>query len=390
MDATSTASLTVRTLLSEGDGRFVDAERAIALPPPLTTAAAFGNLPAWRAADVNGDGRVDLVHLQPTSTSVRVTTLIALGDGEWRLVSDAVADPATLPAGVTSGRTSPARFYPADVNGDGATDFVRQLVSPTAVYIQTLFSTGRGHWISRAVAPALPASLLPGTDFGTLGWFVADANGDGRADLVRLDRDGHTVRATIALAHGADDWTIEQPALGSPAKVEDWAEDPGWMLADTNADGRMEMVTVRIDGTSGAAVTIPSVQPPAGVDRLTGVDLLGAQTRIEYASSAEFSRLDGSPGCGLPASVVTALVRRVSVRPDRRVRAEHLTYGYSCPRWSAALRTLLGWDEIVANRPALANRPTTTPTTATFTATVPQPAYRIGTARRQGPLRGDP
>ena len=90
------------------------------------------------------------MHLSPQATSVRVTTLLSLGAGEWRLAFEAVPDPSVIPFGTASGRNSATRWYLGDVNGDGSADFTRQLVAGSVVYAHTLSSLGTGRWSSRA------------------------------------------------------------------------------------------------------------------------------------------------------------------------------------------------------------------------------------------------
>src|SRR5262249_53030682 len=113
---------------------------------------------------------------------VRLHTLSGIGDGRW---TSNVADVGTTPG--CDRRASdyfPARWQVADLDGNGRQDLVNLSRVGDHLLVQTL----------TAVSPSLWTSCLREIDGpGVLGnreapsWSVADTNGDGRADLIRID-----------------------------------------------------------------------------------------------------------------------------------------------------------------------------------------------------------
>jgi hypothetical protein len=218
------------TIVSFGkaDGSFTD---------PVTATANFGTNQGWTTqdnyarttGDVNGDGKADLIGFGAAGT------LVALGngDGTFRTAALTLAN-----FGVQQGWTSDNAFHRevADVNGDGFDDLLGFGVAGTWVAL----SRGDGSF----GAPQLALG-----NFGRdQGWSsqngsardVADVNGDGYADIV-----GFGVAGTY-VAYGRANGTF------SPASfdTENFGANQGWTsdntyhreLADINNDGRIDIV----------------------------------------------------------------------------------------------------------------------------------------------------
>jgi hypothetical protein len=149
-------------LLGNGDGTFQSA---------VTYGSGGSVLNAIAVADVNGDGKPDLVAANAGQNSVGV--LLGNGDGTFA--------PAVT---YSSGAYSPEAVTLADVNGDGKPDLlVTHLcaspcdnISPPQGSVSVLLGKGDG-------------TFRKAVSYATGGYFsfsiaVADLNGDGRADLV--------------------------------------------------------------------------------------------------------------------------------------------------------------------------------------------------------------
>ncbi|QDF06483.1 FG-GAP-like repeat-containing protein [Myxococcus xanthus] len=201
--------------------------------PSLLHLQAFGYAQNWRVdrhprtvADVNGDGKADLIGFHDAGVHVALSNGLGFGApqfwvgnfgynaGQWRVESHV--------------RTV------ADVNGDGKADVVG--FGDAGVYVS--LSTGSSFGASR---------LWLG-DFGVnQQWFVpnsvravADVNGDGRADIVGFSKSG----VYVALANNTgtgfnptQQWTSE------------FTWDQGWRVdrhvrtvADVDGDGRADIV----------------------------------------------------------------------------------------------------------------------------------------------------
>src|SRR5204863_7417452 len=100
--------LTVRTLLSNGDGSWQPRER-----PPISGVDA-SDTRGWRTADINADGTGDLVHLDAAGGDLNALILLGRGDGAFTT--------KTSTAWPGFGSTDTRRWQVADVNADGATD----------------------------------------------------------------------------------------------------------------------------------------------------------------------------------------------------------------------------------------------------------------------------
>ncbi len=150
----------IGVLLSNGNGTF---QTPVAYP-------VSGTLVGWGAADVNKDGKLDIVSVGSFSGNGGVSVLLGKGDG-------------TFQAAITSatpGATS-RRVVIADFNQDGNLDVVG-----TAHGVRTYFSVywGNGDGTFRLEPlsqPELP--FLCDSEAFDLPVAVGDVNGDGKPDL---------------------------------------------------------------------------------------------------------------------------------------------------------------------------------------------------------------
>ncbi|GAA3432902.1 hypothetical protein GCM10018954_025050 [Kutzneria kofuensis] len=213
--------------------------QATASTPELVVRNFGYNAGGWRVdkhprflADVNGDGRADIVGFGDAGVWVS----LARANGTF-------ADPQLVVNnfGYNQGwRVDQHPRFLADVNGDRRADIVG-------------FGND-GVWVSlaRANGTFAPAQLAV-NNFGTAqGWrvdqhprFLADVNGDGRADIVGFGNDG--VWVSLARANG----TFADPQL----VVNNFGYNQGWrvdqhprFLADVNGDGRADIVGFGNDG----------------------------------------------------------------------------------------------------------------------------------------------
>ena len=188
-------------LAGNGDGTFAVTTSNLFFGPPLV------------AADVNGDGKVDLVganFLSPGGPAgVLGTVLVGNGDGTFQ-------KPASINLG---GQAS--SLLAADFNGDGKIDLAAGLTSigGTNSFAATRVLLGNGDGTFQA-----PMSFSIGQAMLT-----GDFNGDGIIDLVAADTSGNTV---ILLGNGDGSFRSGPTVgVGSPVAV-----------ADFNGDGRPDIV----------------------------------------------------------------------------------------------------------------------------------------------------
>jgi hypothetical protein len=228
----SNTSKDVTVLLGDGAGGF-----RVAAGSPITVAGLPANV---TAADLNGDGKVDLV--VPFAATPRVTIL--LGDGSGRF-APAPGSPLAI-----AGRYPLSAVAVADFNGDGKVDLAG--VDSESDRISILLGDGAGGFSAGTTVRAL---LLA----------VADFNGDGHPDLAvaNIAPDQVTLEARVLLGNGTGGF---RPPAGTPIVVG--PSEALAAVADFNGDHRPDLaVANRSSGVSillgnGAGGLRPAVDSP--------------------------------------------------------------------------------------------------------------------------------
>ncbi len=259
-----TLPLVLGACLSSDDGS--NGERPAMFGPPIVTLVADAT-PSYTWGDFNGDGKPDVF---VTLTDGTVFVLLGKGDGTFqrapavsgvsRIYSVAVGDlngdgkadlavdgcPAPdCPDGIASLMTllgngdgtfqSPvaypvASFYPlfiADLNGDGRADVA---VGHAGSTVTVLLGDGKGglgaptDWLAGEVGKDLTADAI----------FAADVNADGNQDIVLFQSAFPDGNVSVLLGHG--DGTFETPQLSAGCLFLQPA------IADFNRDGRTDVV----------------------------------------------------------------------------------------------------------------------------------------------------
>ncbi|HET9629219.1 MAG TPA: FG-GAP-like repeat-containing protein [Novosphingobium sp.] len=204
----------------------------------------FGQTKGWSTdnqfhrtlADVNGDGRADIVGFGYAGTLVS----LAKPDGTYTSPSVGIAD-----FGPNQGWASQNGYARAvaDVNGDGKADIVG-------------FGTA-GTWVSLGNGDGTFQPVKLGiANFGVnQGWtsdntyhrVLADVNGDGKADIV-----GFGIAGTwVALSNGDGTFADAQLALFNFGANQGWSNNDTYnrVVTDVNHDGLADIVGFGIAGT---------------------------------------------------------------------------------------------------------------------------------------------
>lgn len=262
--------------------------------------------------DVDGDGRVDLVHA-PQRKVYEVYPLRSTGL-QGRTISSGSADSIKINF---ASSLEPTRAL--DVNGDGLVD----VVVTTGQEIQTFFALGRtpggkdrfGHVEDGAILSTDPVhACLPhsGTSvsFGDPEIQLADMNGDGLTDLVKLQHGkvrywpgrGNGVWGTgpvSACTRGAKA-NIDVLMTASPQLID----ATGLRLDDVNGDGLDDLVKVtstqvkiwlNVNGTSWTSPHVIEGAPvnPDSVNWVRLLDINGSGTRdIVWGQASHFKYID--------------------------------------------------------------------------------------------------
>jgi hypothetical protein len=278
---------TLTVLTNNGGGGFA-----------TSTTCLVGNGPTWvTATDVNSDGKVDLISVNWADNSLTVLT----NNGGGGFVSSSTCAVGSYPTELAA----------ADVNKDGKVDLV--CVNGGDNTLTVLTNAGSGHF-------ALASTL--NTTGSSLSVTAADVNGDGRPDLIYGNSQGNALTVVTNDGSGGFVASGTYTAGNMPIYVT---------AADVNGDGKVDLIeanqgdntlTVLTNNGSGgfvvsgtyAAGVYPESVTAADVNGDGWVDLISANqngntlTVLTNNGSGGFvlaSTLNGGNG---PRSVVAAYV----------------------------------------------------------------------------------
>lgn len=205
------------------------------------------------AADVNGDGKADIVGFATDGVYVSLSS-----GGKFTAPAKWLGQFSTG-QGWKSQNTTP-RFV-ADVNGDGRADVIG--FATDGVYVAT--STGTGFAPMAKVSDAFRGNG-GFSDQDHFPRMVADVDGDGVGDLVGFATNGVWVALSTKTTFGpAENWGASFAAAADKStNVEPR------MIFDVNYDGKGDLITVRNDGIFVALSNGKSFGSPARwYDRMT-------------------------------------------------------------------------------------------------------------------------
>jgi hypothetical protein len=211
----------------------------------------------WRdgfaLADVDGDGRLDLVHGPPRKAGGGPVVFLGDGRGSWRRWTAAAFPPLPYEYGDVRAH---------DLNGDGIPDLALAMHLRGVV---ALLGDGRGGFTASTRGLDL-ASDGGAARFSSRALGVADVDGDGRADLVALGdgpRLARDARAASAEATGAAIYLNAGASWRrSPAAAARGLFGNSLAVADFDGDGRPDLAVA--SGAVGRRDVVQLAAPDGG------------------------------------------------------------------------------------------------------------------------------
>lgn len=272
-------------------------------------------------ADINGDGKADLIRIYQHTTG-HAYAQVNLSNG--------AGFPSESANGDVGGWNSSLNDYLADVNGDGKSDLIRIYQNGANSFAQINLSNGHGF------DGASWNSSLGGWDPAVIQDYFVDVNGDKRADSVRIYKQGTEAHAQVRLFDGVGYATDNfNGVIGGwdPTRIRDG-------FADVDGDGKADLVRVYQQGTdffdANAQINLSTggEDPP---DLLTSyTNGLGSKVSISYSPSSDWVN------SYLPLATIIPTVASVRTEDGRGVSSTK-TYFYFGGLWSNQTREFLGF-----------------------------------------------
>ncbi len=203
-------TLPPEVLLGNGDGTFATAQAV-----PSLAGYGFGN---FAIADVNKDGKLDLI-VVVGNISTYASLAVFLGNGDGTFQPPIVS---TGPPGAANHPVLDSQMGIADFNGDGAVDIV--ISDQANDTISFLSGDNQGHF-------TLKSTWLDGNNPSDI--HVADLNGDGHLDFVAHGG----LSASISVYLGNGDGTFKPKVTYTGPHYANSV-----VLSDINHDGHLDMV----------------------------------------------------------------------------------------------------------------------------------------------------
>jgi hypothetical protein len=278
-------------------------------------------------ADINGDGRMDVVGMSGSADSEQMAAAVSNGNGSFSMPN--AGSLFSLPGWQVAA---------GDLNGDGRTDFLFYRGSASMLQVQQAFSNGDGTF-------TFQFGTQIGGNFNNWSIMLADLNGDGRADVVAsglVTINGQTLlRVQPMLSDGAGNFIF--------ANYTDTG--PGWSVftPDINGDGRSDVVLIGFIDTPAVLRVISFITPGSPLVATSFTTGLGATTTVSYAplTAGVYAKGSGAVYPQQDAQGAMYVVNSVGTPTGLSSPAVYTSYySYSGARFDLWGRGFLGFEQM--------------------------------------------
>lgn len=182
-----------------------------------TAYSAFATNQHVAVADINNDGKLDIVRADSNSSSSAITYMQGNGDGTFLAARS-----------FNTGMTNILSLYLTDINLDGKKDIFFNYGGPSGV----LLGNGNGTFFAPITIFNTTGTVGTVSDFG-------DINGDGKIDMIGGDNGSAPYVVDISIGNGDGTFNISTSITPSNSN----AAIRGIALADLNGDGKLDVVS---------------------------------------------------------------------------------------------------------------------------------------------------
>jgi hypothetical protein len=257
-------------LTNNGSGGFI-----LFSSPGVGFAGGNYGVQSVTAADVNGDGKVDLIAANYQNNSLSVLT--NNGSGGFALSSTPILNvPTANPASVTA----------IDVNGDGKVDLVTANPGGLGGHTLTLLTNnGTGGFVLETNIPVIQSFVHP--VFVT----AVDVNGDSKVDLICANQGDPGAGSSVeVLTNNGSGGFVLATNIAMGGSGANWI-----VAADFNRDGKMDIASANRYSNSVSVFFNASIFPPPTSTPSLNIKPLGNGIRVSWPSASAGWSLQQNP-----------------------------------------------------------------------------------------------